>query len=535
MNRLTVGKRIGLGLLLAWWIIPAAVGQIRQTARFERPHKSSDHEYIIQAMGKNGIVLVRDVEKYEKGKKQWDVIVVDSALQTTWETNVYIDNRMTIIGHEYWDGNVYLIFQQTESSRELFLVELDPRRQLYRTHSFKPEANLRFTQFTVIASRIVFGGYLQNEPTMILFDLEKDVAKVIPGSFQAKVELLDIRTNVNNTFNVLMKERAANGSKNLRIHTYDADGVLLVEDVITIDDDKNILEAATSSLVSEDLVILGTWTYGAGTVASGIFSVRVDPSIDQKINYYWLTDLDHFLDYQKPKRASRIKTKAEWRKKNNKTAEFRVHLAPVRIAETPEGYFLLSEAFDPPPGQQNMRSNYYGYGYPNYGTGYGPYSYSPYYFNTMPNRYYYPSGSTYYPYPSNSQYYQTRVYQTSLVFFDLKGNLKFDRAMKFKDIHMMNKEQVTDFIANDNQLTLACKNGKDILLEWAKKDASEQGEEKLSTIQNDTEVNRSESQDDSGVRAWYGNYFYVYGYHTVKDQRENKSRDVFYINKIAVK
>ena len=50
-----------------------------------------------------------------------------------------------------------------------------------------------------------------------------------------------------------------------------------------------------------------------------------------------------------------------------------------------------------------------------------------------------------------------------------------------------------------------------------------------------TETVRDESNSEGGVRHWYGNKFYVWGYQTVKDPEmrfEDRNRSVFYLIKV---
>src|ERR1041385_444911 len=90
--------------------------QVSQPARYERTHKSSDHEFIIISMGEKGLALVRDSEKFEGSRRTWEVTFLDSTLQELRTTKINVSQRMSILGHEYRDGNTYLIFQETESN-----------------------------------------------------------------------------------------------------------------------------------------------------------------------------------------------------------------------------------------------------------------------------------------------------------------------------------------------------------------------------------------------------------------------------------
>lgn len=519
-------------LLLVFLLVSMSVSafsQISQPLRFELEHKNSDHDFIIINMGAQGIALVRDLEKFENDKKIWETIFVDTLLHESWRATIEVGSRMNILGHEYRDGNIYLIFSDQESTK-VQLTEIHSGSRLMASHLFKPQVAMQYTQFIVVKNKAVFGGYISKEPALILYDLSNETTKVIPGLFQSHGELLELRANSNNTFNAVVTERQSNSTRKMVIRTYDANGVILVDDAITIDEGKSILTAITSTLVHDELMIMGTWTYGSNRSAAGIFSVGVDPFSDQKINFYDFPSLNHFLDYLKPKRIARIKAKADSRRSANKNIEFRVHTLPVRIEETAEGFCLLAEAYDPPTQSGSRTANPYS------NTGYNPYAYSPYGFNSMPYRYYgNPYG--YNPYAPTGNYYsfaETRMMYSSLLFFDSHGQLTGDNGLKFPEIKLSSKEQVSDFVLYNSRVTMAVKNEKEILVSQSQPDGTFKEEKFLVALRTDTESIKSESNDDGRLRTWYGHYFFVYGHHSIKDNSEKGSRNVFYINKVNV-
>jgi hypothetical protein len=299
-----------------------------------------------------------------------------------------------------------------------------------------------------------------------------------------------------------------------------------------MDNEKTIIEAISSTLVHDDLVVIGTWSYGTNRQAAGIFSVIVDPFNEQKVNYYDLPELNHLLDYLKPKKAAKIKAKEDWRKSVGKPPEFRAHLNPVKIEESKDGFSLLAEVYDPPTNYYNLRSGTpYGYNPYNY---YNPYAYSPYGINSIPYRY---NNSPYgYPYSTNfANVNDTRMIHSSLISFDQHGKLVSDQSLKFPMIKLFSKEQVSDFIDLGTRTVMVCKEEKEIVAQINEPDGTVIQAEKIKpALKNPNEAIRSESQDNSAIRFWYGHYFYVYGYHTVKNETEKTSRDVFYINKIRV-
>ncbi|MBI1767710.1 MAG: sulfur globule family protein [Bacteroidetes bacterium] len=504
--------------------------QISQPARYEHAHKNNDHEFIIISMGEQGLALMRDIEKYENGKKDWEVIFLDSALQEIWSTKIAVQQRMNILGHEYRDGNVYLVFQEPESAgRSVGIFELNLRDQLFKEHLFKPELSIHFTQFSVLKTKAIFGGYINKEPALLQYDLNEEKARIIPGVFQPNVDLVDVRVNSNETFNMLLVEGRSNKSKKLIARTFDANGVMLVEDAIAIEEGKTVLEAISSSLIRDELIIIGTWTYGSTKQAAGIFSVVVDPFHEQKVNYYDFALLNHFLDYFKPKRAAKIKAKADWRRSVGKPPEFRAYLSGIKIEETKDGFSFLGEVYE--ASYYNSRNSYPYGSNPYYSN---PYGFYPYGFSPMPYRYY---NNPYYPTPygSPAQVAEIRMISSSLLFFDTQGKLVSDQSLKFPEIKLSSKEQISDFITHNGFTTMVSKDEKEIQVKVNEKDGTTVKEEKVKPeLKNPNETIRSESDDNTGIRAWFGQYFYVYGYQAVRDNVKKTSHDVFYINKVKV-
>jgi hypothetical protein len=141
-----------------------------------------------------------------------------------------------------------------------------------------------------------------------------------------------------------------------------------------------------------------------------------------------------------------------------------------------------------------------------------------------------------YPYSTNyANANDTRMIHSSLLFFDDHGKLMTDQSLKFPQIKLESKEQVSDFINLGTRTVMVCKQEKEIVAQVNESGGTVIQAEKIKpALKNSNETIRSESQENSAIRFWYGQYFYVYGYHTVKDDTEKTSRDVFYINKIRV-
>jgi len=509
----------------------STMAQVQQTARFEREYKTSDAELILIPMGDQGITLIHDKDKYEQGKKVWGIIVLNSDLTEDWNLEITTESRFRLVGYDFKDDLVYLLFRTSDhEGSDLNLVTIHTKTKETNRFDIKQELTFKITHFGVLSRAIVLGGYVNHDPAILIFDLESENSRIVPGFFVTDTELIDLRINVNNTFNTLTIDRTSKEKQRLMLKTFDATGALLFDDIINIDSKRSILSGITSTLINDGLLIAGTWTVGNSKQASGIYSVMADPFSDQLINYYDFGSLQNFLEYQSSKkRASRLKEKSSQARKSGEIPDFKTYTSIIRIEEQPGAYALLAEVYEP---SSNLNSSpYWGNTSPYSYGGYNPYSYG-YGYNPFMNRYYNPA----YQYNNGpAQVSEARIIYSSLLEFDSEGYLVDDHGLVLKDKKIKGLEQTSDFVFNKNKVALAYKKEKELFVIEHTSDGS-----KLDTLQTfltkPEEIVRSDS-DNGNVRFWYQNYLYTWGYQHIKD-KERKSEDpnryVFYINKIRV-
>lgn len=516
------------------WLIavPRANAQIEQTERFEIEQKNSDEYFTVISLEENGLVLVRDKDKYEGNKQLWQIIVLDTNLQELHKFDVAVNHRYSLLGYEIDDNLLYLLFRTGETTRnslELIEVNTTAGRETGR-HQIDPELDFKITHFSKVGPNVILGGYVTNEPAILLFQTADASMKVIPGFFQKDNELVDLRVNENETFNAVLIDRSLRSERKLVFRTYDATGNLLLEDVVALDEDKSLQNSLTTTLKREELLLLGTWGDRQGKQSLGFFSLAVDPFSQQKINYTHFGTMENFLNYLNPKREEKIKESTRDAIADGRKPSFSSHVMPFRIQETPEGFVLLAEVYDP----SSTTSPYYNspYGRPYYANPY--YYYNPFW----PG--YYPGMRMYRPYaygdPTRSND-NVKLYETVAVGFDADGNMKWDQSIVLDEIKRPALEQVSDFYTDDESLHFLYKKESELMIKSVSlgEGSATEATEKIRLMEPSEEV-RSEKELEDGVRHWFGNAFYVWGYHTVRnpEKKENRVRDVFYINKVVV-
>lgn len=514
----------GLAILISL----SACAQLVQGSRFEEEIKQNREGYSIINMHSAGLALIRDHEKYEGGKKIWQIALLDTALQKNWDGELALESRWSLMGYEVLPDKLFLLFRSGETnSSDLHLVEFTLNTREYRTFEIKHQVDLRLTHFCMTKNEVLLGGYVSREPAVAIYSLSEKQLKVVPGFFLKDAELLDVRVNQNETFNVVLAQRGRE-ENNLVVRTFDGTGAMLLEDVIKIDPEKTLLTGISSTLLNENLLVTGTFALGSGKTANGIFSTIVNPFAEQKVNYVHLAELQHFVDYMGEKRSKKIKDQAAEQHQKGKGSSYRCSVALIRLHESSNSFVLLAEGFQ---ASSNFSSNpYWQYPY-NYNYGFGPMYWPSGYF---PRGRYYNSPYSYNP--TGPDQSEVRMHNTAIILFNNDGELLWDHSLTLDDLRLGSLEQTGDFIANKDSYTMAYKQEGQI---FTKKVFPDERSPQLDTLavklSHDLDVLRDERKEDGGIRHWYKDNFFAWGYQTVKNQAntQDQVRNVFYINKVG--
>lgn len=509
------------------FLIQSSFAQINQVARFELEQKGSDASWTIINLKEKGLALVRDKNKFFQNDRIFEIHTVDTTLKESAFSEIAVPSRMSLIGYEYIGDYVYILLRSGENDNaQVMLLEYHLPTKEFSRYEIKYDFNLRLTHFSVLDRHAIIAGYVSREPAILIYDIPNAQLKVVPGFFTSDTELLDVRVNENGTFNTLITNRSAKQNKKLVLRTFDASGVQLMEDDIPIEQNKTILSGLTSSLVRDELLIAGTYTVGNSKVAAGFFSVLADPFKEQPIHYYDFAQLNHFLDYMTAKRADKIKSTAKRFREKSRDPEFKTNVSNVRLEEKSAGFYLLAEAYSTITAANTGPYPYYGGYSPYYSPFGGMYGYSPY-------------SSRFYNSPYN--FYNQQVHNdfsmlsTSVLAFNPDGKLDWDHSLKADNDRKPALEQIADFWSDKNKIVIATKSESDLIVKARFKNNEISADTVKVLLNKPNEVVREETNGEGGVRHWFGNKFYVWGYQTVRDPElrfEDRTRSVFYLIKV---
>lgn len=518
-------------IFLIFVCVASSVAQLTQPARFEKEQKAFDNDFTLISLEQHGLALFRETDTYKDGKHDWQLILLDTALRQRLDTTLAVDRSRAFVGHEYAKGALNLLYQEGEFARnKTTLCVIDLQSFILKQYDIKTELDLRLTHFSCIGSSILLGGYISNEPTIVQFNLTESKVHLVPGFLQRNTELLDLRVNENNTFNVVMVEKVSNEGKRIIFRTFDAQAKILLEDIVECDKDRSVLTSISSSLQREDLLLVGTWSSRSSTKALGFYTTLINPFEEQKIALTAFGSLNHYLDFLKPRRVQKIKTKTKNALINHKLYDYTNNVLIYKIMEHTNGFLVLAETYSP---VSTTPSNYYGD--PNNSQNWNnPYYYNPYASTYPTSRIYRPIG--YNENVNNED--EIKTYSSSLLSIDKTGEIVNDYSLKIENRKLPSVTQVTDATLYKKDAFLLYREEKNILykkiLELS--DDVEEGKETIRLKDSFDEL-RSERNNEFGIRHWHGNIFYTWGYQTIRNQtiKEGKIREVFYVNKILVR
>jgi hypothetical protein len=143
-----------------------------------------------------------------------------------------------------------------------------------------------------------------------------------------------------------------------------------------------------------------------------------------------------------------------------------------------------------------------------------------------------------YSYGSNTRNVEdVKAIASALVSFDARGKLNWDYSVTLDEMKMPGIEQVADFALHNDKVHFVYKKESELVIKsivLSDQSVTDSREKVKTSVLED--VIRSEHEGDGGVRHWVGNTFFTWGYQTLRNAgKEDRVRDVFYINKIVVR
>ena len=488
-----------------------AFSQVEQPDRFEVEIKGYDNYFDIINGEENGLLLVREIdERNRQGDPMFEFLSLDSSLHLAWKKEMYISRFFEYRGFDYFDAAYYLLFKNIKgSSKDLKIIKLDIAKGDTTHYKVTNLIPIELSEFEMTQDAALIGGYFNYNPFVIHYDLRNEKSKVLPGIYQNRSELIQLKVDdVSGTFVVVTTQKTYDKRNTLSVKTYDFNGDLVGNTLLEPDIDKGLVNGQAADFGLDISLMGGTYSNKRSTYSRGLFLASVRNDGEQEIKYYNFGDLDNFFNYMKARRRNRISKKIERKKVNGKKAKFNYRFLIHEIIEEGDQYIMLGEAYYPKyssSGYSNFNS-YAGLGLPN---NYGMY------------------------------FIGYRYTHAVVIGFDKKGNILWDNSFEIDDVLSFNLDQYVHADTRDGSIVLLYLYDNQIRSKIIQGSEVIEGKsfDQIKLAFDDDIVKEDDSEIEK-LELWYGNNYFAYGEQHIKNMKDagvKLNRRVFYVNKVRYK
>ncbi len=487
-------------ILLLFLAITGGFGQVDQLERYEISLGDTDENdpYQVTSLAEEGVLIYRRV--FGKGQEDLlELIKVDTTLKENWRGYISTQKILRVSHVKSKDNLVFILLKAGFTiSGDFQVIAVNIQDGNYSVYTIKNLIPFDPTDFVVTNQGVMIGGYFNYRPLVLFYSFTTQRAKILPGFYNERGELNQIKTYDNGTVDVIVSANNFERKKCLWIRNYNEEGDLVKTTVLEPEINKNLIFGRSVKMLNDEQVVAGV--YGSKNVeySRGIFVAEINPVGEYSINYYNFGDLQNFFSYMKAKRERRVKERIERRKVKGKRIRFNYRFLVHEVVPYGDQYVMLGEAFYPR------------YTYTN-GRGYGLLR--------------------------DERIFDGYQYTHAVVIgFDSQGNLNWDNSFEINDVKTMELQQFVKLSPTDSRIVLLyvydnlirSKIIKDNqVVEGKTEDVIKSGYKKVASKEKDIERSK--------LDYWYTEHFFASGIQLVKipvSAKDAVYRRVFFINKL---
>lgn len=496
--------------------------QLSQTARFEKERKFNDNNFIVVSASDRGILLFRESSdnKAKKNSNLWDVIKLNTGLEEDWTLALQVEYKYDIIGYEYFDGHLYLLFKEQYSGdkAEFYLIKIDDRDGSDNRYEIKSELEMIPTHLLINDEQMVLGGEISYRSTLVVFNYLENRELIVPGFFNKKSFILDFNYNKEHQlYNILMAEKNAGNRNELTLRTFNKEGKVVIDEKYEFEEDLRALNGKVMIGSDNRIYYAGSYGYNNSYYSLGLYFGYLKARSKMKMKFHNLIDLDHVFDYMSEKRVKRLHAKIQEGIRNKKPFEYKTQLTLQSMNESNGQFAILSDIYRPEY-QQNITSD----------------NRQDVYDNNTNQRYVtYASGINNVQGASGVEYYQG-----VLILVNPEGKLIWDNSLPTPRVETLALERLSAAYVSDANSCLIYKNENDLKYKIFNNslDVVNDTTESITTFDDNDEIVRM-TDSQGRVEDWYDNHLFVWGYQRIENNaaaNKDKRRHVFFINKITI-
>jgi hypothetical protein len=487
-------------ILLLFLAITGGFGQVDQLERYEIAlgDKDENDPYQVTSLAEDGVLIYRRV--FGKGQEDMlELIKIDTTLKENWRGYISTQKILRVSHVKSKDNLVFILLKAGFTvSGDFQVIAVNIQDGTYSVYTIKNLIPFNPTDFVVTHQGVMIGGYFNYRPLVLFYSFRTQRAKILPGFYNERGELNQIKTNDNGTVDVIVSANNFERKKCLWIRNYNEEGDLVKTTVLEPEINKNLIFGRSVKRQNDEQVVAGVYGSKNAEYSRGIFVAEINPVGEYSINYYNFGDLQNFFSYMKAKRERRVKDRIERRKVKGKRIRFNYRFLVHEVVPYGDQYVMLGEAFYP--------------------------------------RYTYISGRGYGLLRDERIFDGYQYTHAVVIGFDSQGKLKWDNSFEINDVKTMELQQFVKLSPTDSRIVLLyvydnlirSKIIKDNqVVEGKTENVIKSGYKKVTLKENDIERSK--------LDYWYTEHFFASGIQLVKipvSPKDAVYRRVFFINKL---
>ena len=279
---------------------------------------------------------------------QFEIIHTDTSFHEKWRGHLPIDRQLEFAKQITANGNLYLLFFDSDfSDRSFYVYEINLDRGNYTTYIVRNSVPFVPRVFEINTKGALIGGYFNRTPLVLFFEFSTLKSKILPGLLNEVGELTQVRVNEDQSFNVLISAKNYQKQQTLWLKNYDPTGKLQRNFMLQPEGNNNLIFGRAIQTNSNAQIITGVFGNKNSEYSRGLFVARVSNDGVQQIKYYNYADLENFFKYMRVKQEKRVKERINRKKIKGKKIKMQYRFLVHELVPYKNQFILLGEAFYP--------------------------------------------------------------------------------------------------------------------------------------------------------------------------------------------
>jgi hypothetical protein len=476
--------------------------QVKQTGRYEIAVYPRDGDFSIIPADVHGLYLNRVVN--ENREEFLQLIKLDTAFRENWNGALSIPKNYIVASRKVWKNYLYILMRYVNySNNNLLLYIINNEDGSFNRYPIKSYIPFYQTEFEITANAVLIGGYYNTIPLVLHYDTRNFRSKVLPGIFNEVGELNQIKTNEDNSFDVLISAKNKNRQRTIWIKSYTSDGQLIENRALKPQDQNHLIFGREVKPNNDQKIVAGVFGNRVKEFSRGIFVSTLSADAEST-RYYSFADMENFFKFMKAKREQRVKSRIERMKIKGKKIRMAYRFLLHELVPYQDNYILLGEAF-----------------YPKYKSSNNSVFAGGYTFNS--------------PYGSPTRVFAGYQYTHAVVMcFDKNGKMLWDNSFEINDVRSFNLEQFVKLEVYDDKIAMMYMFDGQIRTKVISNNQVLEGKtsDEIKTLREFDFVKQNDVEQGK-LDYWYGGNLYACGVQEIVSNFGK--RKVFFINKVTFK